>query len=397
MLLNTCGSMTRLVCNWLLAVVAVRFSHGFDAAGVLSLSMSVCNMVQPFAEYRLRTIHVTDVHHERTTSEYLGLRLITTAISFVLGIVYSLLTCALDAVPVIVVYTVSQLVATYLEGFHAVDQRNMRMDYIGVSYALQGVCGLASFTLALALANSLLLAVGCLAFFNILIGLAWDVPKARQFGSITPRVNLRAAAGTLVRLLPIVVATVCASAVVTVPRQYLAVSAGAAALGIYSSVASPTTVVQVGAQYVYTPLLGTFAERLDRDKRSAMALFRKVVLGILAVGLVCVLLFAFLGRLALQIVFGAETAAYSYLLIPAVVCTLVTGFSLFMNDLLISLRDYRASLLGNAVATVVSLVSAVPMVNLLGMNGVSVCGILGYGAGTVVMTVLLMRDYVRLG
>ena len=396
MFLNTCGSMTRLVCNWLLTVAVVRFSHGFDAAGVLSLSMSVCNMVQPFAEYRLRTIHVTDVKGERSTKEYLGLRLITTGISFVLGLGYSLVTCSISAVPVIGVYLVSQLIATYIEGFHAIDQRGMRMDYIGVSYALQGICGLVLFCISLALTNSLLIAVSSIALVNLFVGLFWDVPKTRQFGAIRPVVDVSVALRTLLELFPIVLATVCCSAVVTVPRQYLAAELGTAALGVYSSVASPTTVVQVGAQYVYTPLLGTFAERLSREKHSALALFIRVTGGILVVGLVCLALFGVLGGFALEIVFGSETAAHADLLLPAVACTLVTGYSLFLNDLLISVRDYRASLIGNASATVASLLLAMPMVNLFGMNGVSYCGILGYGFGTVVMLGLLARDYQNL-
>lgn len=395
MILNTCGSMIRLVCNWLLTVAVVRLSHGFDAAGVLSLSMSVCNMVQPFAEYRLRTIHVTDVSGERGVGEYLGLRIITTFLSFVAGLVYSALTCSMDAVPVIVIYLASQLVATYLEGFHAVDQRAMRMDYIGISYALQGVLGLAVFCILLSLTNSLLLSVSGLAVVNISVGFFWDIPKTRQFCSLRPSIKLRAAVSTLVRLFPVVLAAVCASAVITVPRQYLAASLGASALGVYSSVASPTTVVQVGAQYVYTPLLGTLAEKYSRDKRTAKGLFLKVIVGIVLVGAVCLFLFAVFGHFALELIFGTETANYSSLLAPAVLCTFITGFTLFANDLLISIRDFTASLVGNVVATAVSLLLSVPMVDAFGMNGVSYCGIAGYGIGALLMMILLYRDYRR--
>lgn len=395
MILNTCGSMIRLVCNWLLTVAVVRLSHGFDAAGVLSLSMSVCNMVIPFAEYRLRTIHVTDVSGERSVGEYLGLRIITMLSSFVGGVVYSALTCTMTALPVISMYLVSQLVATYLEGLHAVDQRAMRMDYIGISYALQGVFGLVAFCVALLLTNSLLLAASGLLAVNVAVGLFWDIPKTRQFCSLRPVIKLRVAANTLVRLFPIVMATVCASAVITVPRQYLAVSLGASALGIYSSVASPTTVVQVGAQFIYTPLLGTFAEKYNKDKRSAKRLIERVVVGIVFVGVACIALFAVFGRFALELFFGADMADYSLLLIPAVLCTFVTGFSFFANDLLIAIRDYAASLAGNIAATAVSLLLSVPMVSVFGMNGVSYCGIAAYGTGAILMLVLLYRDYMR--
>lgn len=395
MLLNTCGSMIRLICNWLLTVAVVRFSHGFDAAGILSLSMAVCNMVQPFAEYRLRTIHVTDVTGERTTGEYFGLRFITTGIALAVGIVYAAATCSWSAVPVIVVYLVSQLISGYLEGFHAVDQREMRMDYIGISYALQGVFGLIGFCLVLALSNSLFSAVVYLAVCYLTVGIFWDYPKTRQFGTVRPTFNCPDIVSTLARLFPIVIATVCASGVITIPRQYLAVVAGSAALGIYSSVSSPTVVMQVGAQYVYTPLLGLFAERFHQNKQSALLLFRKVVVGILVVGLACLAAFTIFGEYALQFVFGSEIAEYSYLLIPALACTFITGFCLFTNDLLISVRDYRGSLLGNLFAAGISIVATVPVIDACGLNGVSYCGIIGYGCGAALMLAFLYFDYIR--
>lgn len=393
MLLNTCGSMIRLVCNWLLTVTVVRFSHGFDAAGVLSLSMSVCNMVLPFAEYRLRTIHVTDVSGEKSAGEYLGIRLITTVGSFALGVLYSSVTCSYDSVPVIVIYLCSQLISTFLEGFHAIDQREMRMDYIGISYALQGVLGLIYFCASLVLTDSLLIAVLGMAIINVAVGLFWDIPKTRQFCQIRPVINFHDVFLTLVRLFPIVIANVCVGAVITVPRQYLAATAGASILGIYSSVASPTTVITVGAQYVYTPLLGAFAERFNRNKEGAKSLFFKVVKGILLVGIVCILLFALFGKFALGLIFGSQISAYASLLLPAVICTFITGFSYFTNDLLISIRDYRASLAGNVLATIVSFAITIPSVSIFGSNGVSFCGIVGYGAGTILMLIFLYNDY----
>ena len=45
MLWNSAGSTIRLVCNYLITIAVVRLSHGFDAAGTLSLAMSIANLV----------------------------------------------------------------------------------------------------------------------------------------------------------------------------------------------------------------------------------------------------------------------------------------------------------------------------------------------------------------
>ena len=65
---------------------------------------------------------------------------------------------SLDAVPAIVAYLVASLVANFIEGLHAIDQRHLRMDYIGCSYMMQGISNLALFSVVLWFSDSLVLA-----------------------------------------------------------------------------------------------------------------------------------------------------------------------------------------------------------------------------------------------
>lgn len=393
---NAFGSVSRLTCNYLVTIAVVRLSHGFDAAGALALAMAISNLVLPFAEFRLRTIHVTDVTGERSAGSYLGLRLCTTVLSFVAGLVYAHVTGSRQAIVVILLYLVYSLVTNLIEGFHAVDQRHRRMDIIGRSYLMQGVVTLVVFCAGLWLTNSLELAVGLMALAVAVIGLLYDLPRAARFEPLRPQIDLRDGVRVLASLLPLVVAQVCSTAVLAIPRQYLASTDGAAALGIYASVAAPAIIVQMGASYVYSPLMSEFAETFHRDKRDARRLLRKTTLAILVVTGVFAVLLTLLGRPILSLMYGSEIVRYTYLLAPAVLCTLTTAFAWFMNDLLLALRDFRASFLGNATATAVTLLCYRFAVDTFGMNGVSWGGVLSYGVSVLVLLGFLVRDYRRL-
>ena len=74
----------------------------------------------------------------------------------------------------------------------------------------------------------------------------------------------------------------------------------------------------------------------------------------------------------------------------------MTAFAWFMNDLLLSLRDYKASFLGNVVATVVSLAITIPVVDLFGMNGVSWVGVGSYLLAVLSLVAFFVRDCKRL-
>ena len=396
MLWNSAGSLTRLACSYLVTIAVVRLSHGFDAAGALALAMSISNLVNPFADFRLRTVQVTDVRDERSSGAYVGLRICTTGLAFVIGAVYALATTSFAAMPVILLYLVYSLAGNFIEVLHAIDQRHRRMDYIGRSYMMQGVFTLVVFCLGLRLTNSLAVAVILMAAVTVLIGVVYDVPRAARFEVLRPVVEIGPALKVLATLLPLVLAQVCSSAVLTVPRQHLAMTAGAAALGIYSAVASPAVIVQMGATYVYSPLMGEFADKFRTDKRAAMRLLRRTVVGIVLVTAAFSVLLLLLGRPILWVMYGSGVVEYTYLLQPAVLCTLMTAFAWFMNDLLLALRDFKASFLGNAAAAVVTVASSTIIVDAFGMNGVSWVGVLSYGVAVLVLLGFLARDYRRL-
>ena len=86
---NSAGSFFNLLCQWLITVLVLRLSVGYDAAGVYSYVMSVYLIFAPVVDYRLYVYQISDLHGEHTLGEYLGLRLITGGLGIVLLMAYS--------------------------------------------------------------------------------------------------------------------------------------------------------------------------------------------------------------------------------------------------------------------------------------------------------------------
>lgn len=395
MLWNSIGSTIRLVCSFLITIAVVRLSTGFDAAGSLALSMSIANLVNPFADFRLRTIHVTDVRGERRTEDYIGLRVFTSLLAFSIGLVYSFLTSSATALSLIALYLVFSLITNFIEVFHAIDQRHMRMDYSGKSYILQGLSTLLAFSLVLRMTNSLHWAVVAMGAAAALVLVLYDIPRTRRLEPLAVALNGPAIV-SLSKLVPLVIAQVAASAVLTIPKQYLEGQLGPEALGIYSSVASPALIVQMGATYVYSPLMGEFAEKLMTRKKAALALLFKTSFAILAVTALCSLALLVIGHPLLVLLFGEGIAEYTYLMQPALLCTAITAFAWFMNDLLLAARDFWASFLGNVIASLVTILGSRTFITAFGMNGVSWIGVAAYASSVLFLALFFTRDYRRL-
>ncbi len=392
MLWNSAGSMTYLACQWLTTIFIVRLSAGYDDAGLLSLAMSVVGTFATFANYKMGTYQVSDIRHEHTLGEYLGFRCFMLAVAFVACMVYAWFTCAPYALATVALYYAYRAVGLLIDVLHGADQLGRRMDYIGKSFIAQGVLSLASFVAAYALTGNLNLAIVAMTVACLCVLLLFDRPRAAQFEPVRLAFSWRKAGFFLKTSLPAVCASLAASALFTIPKQYLSWEFGEAALGVYSSVSAPALVVQMGAVYLYNPLLDVFPRLyFDGKRKEFVRLMARTVVGILAVAAACSIVLEFVGSWALQLLFGESIAPHVYLLQPIILTTLLTAFLWFFGDVLIALRDFRGTLVGNVVAFVAVLPLTFACVGAWDMNGVSFASSGACMLGVLVLSIYLAR------
>ncbi len=392
MIWNSVGSMTYLACQWLTTIFVVRLSSGYDDAGILSLAMSVVGIFGTFANYKMGTYQISDIRHENTVGEYLGFRCLTLAGAFVACMVYAALTCDPAALVTIALFYAFKAVGLVIDILHGVDQVNRRMDYIGKSFILQGVSTLAAFVAVYVATASLDAAIVAMLVAAAVVLFAFDVPHCRRFERIHISLTREKAVFFLKTSLPAVVASVAASAIFTIPKQYLAIAAGSAALGIYSSVAAPALVIQMGAQYLYGPLLDIFPKLFfEGNVRGFAALLLKTVAGIVGVTVACAVVLEFIGAWALAFLFGDSIVPYVYLLQPIIVSTAATAFLWFFGDLLITLRHFWANFAGNVAAFLAVIPLTFVCVDTWGMNGVSFAGAGACLVGVAILFGFMLR------
>ena len=392
MIWNSVGSMTYLACQWLTTIFVVRLSSGYDDAGILSLAMSVVGIFGTFANYKMGTYQISDIRHENTVGEYLGFRCLTLAGAFVACMVYAALTCDPAALVTIALFYAFKAVGLVIDILHGVDQVNRRMDYIGKSFILQGVSTLAAFVAVYVATASLDAAIVAMLVAAAVVLFSFDVPHCRRFERIRISLTREKAVFFLKTSLPAVVASVAASAIFTIPKQYLAIAAGSAALGIYSSVAAPALVIQMGAQYLYGPLLDIFPKLFfEGNVRGFAALLLKTVAGIVGVTVACAVVLEFIGAWALALLFGDSIVPYVYLLQPIIVSTAATAFLWFFGDLLITLRHFWANFAGNVAAFLAVIPLTFVCVDTWGMNGVSFAGAGACLVGVAILFGFMLR------
>lgn len=386
MIWNSIGSLCNLGCQWLISILIVRLSIGYDAAGVYSLAISTYNIFGSIAQYRMYTYQVSDVTNENSTGEYLAFRLLTSFVALALCTLYGIATCSSEAWTTIAFYALYKTASLVIDVFHACDQRYHRMDFIGISLAAQGIATLVCFTIAFALTNSIEFALVLMTASTCAIGLLYDYRKTTHFGLIKVWISRHKVFYLLAKCFPVVLAGIAASATSSLPRQTLSNIMGNSVLGAYASVAAPVAIIQMGASYIYNPMLSYFSEKYAyNDMRGFKQLFIKTSKAIISVGLACIIGFSLIGSQFLILVFGQTISPYVYLLVPMIISAMITGIQWFINDLLISLRAFRPTLISAIASLLTTLALENNLINQLGPNGVTLTNIASSLIGLTVM------------
>ena len=388
---NTVGSTIGLAGQWLISVLAVRLAVGFEAAGVYSLAFSIYNIFSPLAIFRTNIYQLSDTEHRFSVGEYVTFRCVACTVSLFLITGYSILTVGTQSLVAIICFSLWKLISLVIDSLHTTNQVNGRMDYVGQSVALQGIMVCILFGLLFGRTGSLELALAAIAACTAAIGLFLDYPRTKRIVDFSFGISGKTLVALGCRCIPLVAGALLGSASISLPRQYLATSMGEAALGAFSSIASPVAIIQSGFTFVYAPLITHYAVAYSTGdankikvllKQTALAFF--VVCGSAIVGV------AALGEPMLELMYGNAICEYTWLIMPMAVSALLLGLCSFVGDVVVAFGGARAYLCINIVMLMVALVLMPFVQSEFGLNAPTVNSIIVTLSGVALYAAIIV-------
>ena len=397
-LYNMVGTLVYCFCQWITSALLVVHLSPQDISvsntGLLQLAISITNIFYAISTYNIRTYQISDINNKYSNGDYIGARFVTAAISVLLCVGYVVvLRYSLKSVLCIVFYMLYKLNETFSDVLHGINQKNHRMDYVGISYVLRGVVSTVVFAIALITTGDILISIILMAIVALLVVVLYDIKNTKQFGSLKPRFNKSAIAALLIICLPAVISAASFTAITSVPRQILEAMHGEEALGFYGTIATPLVVVQVMATSIFNPMLTEISEYYNAGqlKKFTARLIKNLVMlaGISAA--VCGGV-ALLGEFAVGLVFGQKFVPYTYLMYGIIGCTTMYVVSWLCTNTLIIMRRLKVCMVASLVALCVSALLAKPFINLFQMNGVSFSIIIAYAIHISVCCVIIYKN-----
>lgn len=382
---NSFGTMFYYGCQWLTTLLVVRLS-GYADAGVYSIAMTFTAAFAILALYNTRQYQVADVYGEYSDKTYIHSRLLSMAIAFLIcfaGLFFN------DYTPyqwgAILLYMLFKCVEAWVDVYHGIDQKNGRMDYICYSYILRGIMMLAGFCGILYGTKNLVWAIGGITVLSVLTAFFYDRRMAGQFIPKGDASDAESLKKLMIALVPLVIVAVTNNLSISFPKYFLDRFYDEATLGYYTSVATPSMIVQVGAQTIFVPLIRPLADRLkENDRRGFLQILRRVGAVFAILSVLALAVSALLGEWFLVLVFGEGIRSYTYLFVPVIVTTLLISINAALFPVCTVLREFKGQLAVGILGLVSSFAASVVLVKRFSMGGVVIALLITLGVQIII-------------
>ena len=368
------GNVGYAVTQWGCIVVLAKLLSP-TMVGQYALALAVSAPVLMFTNLKLRSAIATDAAGDYAFSDYLGLRIVMTAIAMAVVVGIALLS-GYDAttVTIILIVGLAKSVDAISDLYYGLYQQIEQMDVITISQLLNGALTLAAMG-GLVYATRSLVAGAIGSLVGSVVALAGIVVPANRLRHPSvqhtrPRFDARVMRRLTWLTLPLGISTALGSLRTNVPRYAIEHYLGTYHLGLYAALAY----FMVAGGIVVNALGQSATPRLAKYHRDGNAagfntlLWRLLGMGTL-LGLSGVAAVAVAGPWLLRLFYNATYARESDALLWLMVATAVTYAYIFLGTAVSAMRLFKVQVPIGVVALSVLATTVVPLVKLYGLTG----------------------------
>ena len=380
---NTAGNIVTLFCQWLIIMIIPKMTN-FSEAGVFTVAISICSILNIFATFSLHNYQVSDQYERYSENDYRAVRIATITLSFVMcAFIVLFFNYSWEQNLVIILYMVYRNLLHYASLHVATLQIHGRLDYVGKCMMFEGVVSFVSFTAMYYFTSDLVLSVAAMA---VLGGEAFLLSLAKGYKRMMGRKHPRHRAdravlsSLLLTGVPLLLSVVAPTIITALPKIILQITDGDEIVGVFGTLSAPTIVVPTIVMGVFAAFIIYFS---NLSKKNDLPLLRKQYMKmsglILLLGVLCYILSRFAAGFLFETVYGHDIVPYVGYFDILIVGISFYSVGMWGITVLITKQQGRAAAIASLVSLVIAFVIFIIAIPSLGISGATYGLMAAYG------------------
>ncbi|MCQ2563567.1 MAG: lipopolysaccharide biosynthesis protein [Mogibacterium sp.] len=377
---NTVSAMMLALQGPVIQAVVSR-TNGATDFGIISIAFTAATLIMYVGQYGLRRFQASDVNEQFSFEEYHGMRIVTCALLVVAAFgycAYGKMFNGYSPLKFAVIFTVCMLkmITAYSDVFHGNMQQKGRFDVASKCTAIRYTAEILIFCVTVAITHDLLISAVVTVVSSAVMMLVLSMNACSHYCiTMKPAFSTSAIKGLFIEGFPLFVGMFLNTYVSNAPRYAIDAYLTDEIQAVFSSIFMPVFVVQVAAQFIFNPLITSYAHMWNKRTKASYDAFIKriikmswLVIGLAVLGLIVA---ATIGIPVLSAIFKFDLSGYKKEL-----CILMLGggplaFSVYFNTVIAIIRAHRSLIACYGGTSLLALALAKVFVKGHGITGAS--------------------------
>ena len=347
---NAINAIISAVENPLILIVMTR-TNGIYDAGVFSIAYAVGALMLYVGQYGLRRFQSSDMNEKYSFGQYHGMRIITCGAMLLACIgycIYGVIFNGYGPSKFLVVYLVCmlKLIQAYSDVFHGRMQQKGRLDVATKCSAVRYTVEIIVYAVMLIVTANLLLAtIVCVAASFVTLMLT-SVNAGRKYGSMKPTMEFIKMKLLFIEGFPLFLSLFLNMYISNAPKYAIDAYLTEEVQAIYNLIFMPAFMVMLLANFIFNPILTTYAELWLAHTLEDFAKLKKhirnqvlIVAGLTVAGL---LVAATIGIPLLSIIFGVDLSDYKMELVVVMIGGGALAYATFYSTVITIIRIQKS-------------------------------------------------------
>lgn len=359
----------------------VSRTNGQEDLGIFAIAFSVATLMMYVGQYGIRRFQASDVNEQFSFEEYHGMRIITCIALVIASLAYCVYGRVFNGYSdtkfaVIFMVCMLKMIMAYSDVYHGNMQQKGRFDVAAKATAIRYTAELIIFCVMLIVTHDLLLSAIVTVSCSVVMMVLLSMNAGRHYcATLKPAFRKPALRGLLIEGFPLFVSMFLNTYVSNAPRYAIDAYLNDDIQAVFSCIFMPVFVVQVVGQFIFNPLITSYAHMWNqKNKRSYDALIKKIkkmCLAVVGLALLGLLVAATIGIPVLSAVFGLNLTDYKKEL-----CIIMLGggplaFSVYFSTIIAIIRAQKSLIFCYGGVSLMSLAVSKYFVQGHGITGAS--------------------------
>ena len=359
----------------------VSRTNGATDLGIFSIAFSIATLMMYVGQYGIRRFQASDVNEQFSFEEYHGMRIITCIALVIASLAYCFYGRAFRGYSdikfaVIFMVCMLKMIMAYSDVYHGNMQQKGRFDVAAKATAIRYTAELIIFCVMLILTHDLLLSAVVTVSCSVVMMFMLSVNAGRNYcSSLKPSFRRPAIRGLMIEGFPLFVSMFLNTYVSNAPRYAIDAYLNDDVQAVFSCIFMPVFVVQVVAQFIFNPIIASYARMwLKRTMESYNAFIKrikKMCLAVLGLALLGLLVAATIGIPVLSAVFGLDLSDYKRELCIIMLGGAPLAYSVYFSTVIAIIRAQKSLIFCYGGVSLMSLLLSKYFVQGHGITGAS--------------------------